>query len=80
MCSGGQFEGVASATPKIQNVPLETAQQLSPELLEAIGYSMYDALGIYDPRVSENSQGPQPNVSSYRDARPASIQFSDSKE
>ena len=62
------------------DVPLETAQQLSPELLEAIGYSMCDALGIYDPRVSENSQAPQPNISSHRDARPASIQFSDSKE
>ena len=49
------------------DVPPEMAQQLSPELLEAIGYPMYNALGIYDPRVALGSEAPPVTTASHRD-------------
>ena len=49
------------------DVPLEKAQQLSPELREAIGYPMYDALGVYDPRIALGTDGPPPSTASHRD-------------
>jgi len=33
------------------DVPRHIAEKLSPELRAMVGYNMYDALGIYDPRV-----------------------------
>ncbi len=35
------------------SVPPEVAEQLSPELRRMIGYDMYHALGIHDPRVRQ---------------------------
>ncbi len=49
------------------DVPPEMAQQLSPELLEAIGYPMYNALGVYDPRVALGSEAPPVTTASHRD-------------
>jgi len=49
------------------DVPPQVASELSPDLREAIGYEMYGALGIYDPRVSVGSEGPPVSTSSYRD-------------